>query len=149
VLSVAQVTEVTDEVVTAIAGLLPQLSTSAPPPTPEAIREIVLSPATVLLVARAEEHAIVGTLTLAVFRIPSGVRAWIEDVIVDEAARGRGAAEAMTKVALDVAAAAGARTVELTSRPSRAAANRLYLRLGFETRETNVYRITLPAGADL
>jgi GNAT superfamily N-acetyltransferase len=134
VLSVAQVTEVTDDVVAAIVGLLPQLSTSAPPPTAETIREIVSSPTTVLLVARDEDEHIVGTLTLAVFRIPSGVRAWIEDVIVDDRARGRGAG------------AAGARTVELTSRPAREAANRLYLRLGFETRATNVYRITLPEG---
>jgi ribosomal protein S18 acetylase RimI-like enzyme len=146
VLSVAQVTEVTDDVVAAIVGLLPQLSTSAPPPTAETIREIVSSPTTVLLVARDEDEHIVGTLTLAVFRIPSGVRAWIEDVIVDDRARGRGAGEAMSRVALDVAAAAGARTVELTSRPAREAANRLYLRLGFETRATNVYRITLPEG---
>jgi ribosomal protein S18 acetylase RimI-like enzyme len=143
VLGVAQVAEVTDEVVAAIGALLPQLSSSAPPPTRESIEEIVTSPATVLLVARDEHETIVGTLTLAVFRIPSGVRAWIEDVIVDDAARGQGAGEAMTKVALEVAAAAGARTVELTSRPSRLAANRLYLRLGFEQRETNVYRITL------
>jgi ribosomal protein S18 acetylase RimI-like enzyme len=144
VLSVAQVTEVNDEVVAAIVGLLPQLSGSAPTPTPASIGEIVASPATVLLVARDEQGAIVGTLTLAVFRIPSGVRAWIEDVIVDTAARGRGAGEAMTRVALDVAVAAGARTVELTSRPSREAANRLYERIGFERRETNVWRITLP-----
>jgi ribosomal protein S18 acetylase RimI-like enzyme len=143
VLGVAQVAEVTDEVVAAIGALLPQLSSSAPPPTREMIEEIVMSPATVLLVARDEYETIVGTLTLAVFRIPSGVRAWIEDVIVDDAARGQGAGEAMTKVALEVAAAAGARTVELTSRASRLAANRLYQRLGFERRETNVYRITL------
>jgi ribosomal protein S18 acetylase RimI-like enzyme len=142
VLSVAQVTEVNDEVVAAIIGLLPQLSTSAPPPTRDTILEIVSSPATVLLVARDIDGAIVGTLTLAVFRIPSGVRAWIEDVIVDEAARGQGAGEAMTRVALDVAAAAGARTVDLTSRASRAAANRLYQRLGFDRRETNLYRFT-------
>jgi ribosomal protein S18 acetylase RimI-like enzyme len=82
-------------------------------------------------------------LTLAVCRIPSGVRAWIEDVVVDSAARGQGAAAALTAAALDVAAASGARTVELTSRPSREAANRLYQRLGFTPRETNVYRLDL------
>jgi ribosomal protein S18 acetylase RimI-like enzyme len=143
VLSVAPVSEVTDEVVAAMVGLLPQLSASAPPPTRATIEEIVTAPATVLFVARDEAGAIVGTLTLVTFRIPSGVRAWIEDVIVDGAARGQGGGEALTRAALDAAAAAGARTVELTSRPSRAAANRLYQRLGFETRETNLYRITL------
>jgi ribosomal protein S18 acetylase RimI-like enzyme len=85
----------------------------------------------------------VGSLTLAMFRIPTGVRAWIEDVVVDESARGRGVGEALTQEALGRARAAGARTVELTSRPSREAANRLYLRLGFEVRDTNVYRFSL------
>jgi ribosomal protein S18 acetylase RimI-like enzyme len=79
-------------------------------------------------------------LTLAVFPIPTGVRAWIEDVVVDQSARGRGVGEALSRRALELAAQAGARTVELTSRPSREAANRLYRRLGFEARETNVYR---------
>lgn len=144
-LGVAPVTEVTDELVAAIGALLPQLSSSAPPPTHADLEEIVLSPATVLLVARDEEGTVVGTLTLAVFRIPSGVRAWIEDVIVDDAARGQGVGAALTQVALEEAAAAGARTVELTSRPSRLAANRLYQRLGFDRRDTNVYRFTLNA----
>jgi ribosomal protein S18 acetylase RimI-like enzyme len=79
-------------------------------------------------------------LTLAVFRIPTGVRAWIEDVVVDQSARGQGVGEALSRRALDLAAAAGARTVELTSRPSRQAANHLYQRLGFQPRDTNVYR---------
>ena len=83
---------------------------------------------------------IVGLLTLAVFRIPTGVRAWIEDVVVDESERGQGVGEALTREALRRAEAAGARTVDLTSRPSREAANRLYRRLGFVDRETNVYR---------
>jgi ribosomal protein S18 acetylase RimI-like enzyme len=87
----------------------------------------------------------VGSLTLAVFRIPTGLRAWIEDVVVDESARGQGVGEALNRAALDRAAALGAVTVDLTSRPSRAAANRLYQRLGFEPRETNVYRYDLRA----
>lgn len=134
----------TPEILEAVAGLLPLLSSSADPPGPEEIMEIVSSTATTLFVARdGVEGPIVGTLTLAVFRIPSGVRAWIEDVIVGEEARGRGCAEQLTQAALDEARRAGARTVELTSRPSREAANRLYRRLGFELRETNVYRYDL------
>jgi ribosomal protein S18 acetylase RimI-like enzyme len=106
----------------------------------------VASPATTLFVARdGERGPIVGTLTLAVFRIPTGVRAWIEDVIVAEEAQGRGCGEQLTREALGAAAAAGARTVELTSRPSRLAANRLYQKLGFVHRETNLYRYDLPA----
>ena len=133
-------TEVTAELVEAFAGLVPQLSSSSPPPGPAELAEIVESPATTLLVARLPAGEIVGTLTLAVFRIPTQVRAWIEDVVVDAAARGRGVGEALNEEAIRRAGAAGARSVDLTSRPSREAANRLYRRLGFEPRDTNVYR---------
>lgn len=140
---IREVTEVDDEVVAAVARLLPQLSRSAPPPTAETVGAIAGSPATRLLLAVDDGGAVVGTLTLAVFHIPSGVRAWIEDVITDEAARGQGVGAALTHRALELAREAGARTVDLTSRPSREAANRLYRRLGFQLRETNVYRIDL------
>lgn len=101
---------------------------------------MVGSPATKLLVARDATNRIVGSLTLAVFRIPTGVRAWIEDVVVEEAARGAGAGAALVRAAVELAASEGARTVDLTSRPDREAANRLYVREGFEARTTNVYR---------
>lgn len=131
----------TGEVVEAVARLLPLLSRSAPAPGAAEIGEIVGSPATKLFVARdGEGGPIVGTLTLAIFRIPTAVRAWIEDVIVAEEARGQGCGEALTRAAIDAARSAGAKTVELTSRPSREAANRLYRRIGFVERETNVYR---------
>jgi ribosomal protein S18 acetylase RimI-like enzyme len=133
------VTEVDTELVDAMARLLPQLSRSAPPPTADELREIATSPATVLFVARVEGR-IAGSLTLALFRIPTGLRAWIEDVVVDGDARGSGVGAALNRAALAEAAARGARTVDLTSRPSREAANRLYQRLGFVARETNVYR---------
>jgi ribosomal protein S18 acetylase RimI-like enzyme len=131
--------EATPELVEAMARLLPQLSSSAPAPTTAELDEIATSPATVLLVARLDGR-IVGSLTLALFRIPTGMRAWIEDVVVDEAARGHGVGDALNRTALEIAAERGARTVDLTSRPSREAANRLYRRLGFQARETNVYR---------
>ena len=86
---------------------------------------------------------VVGMLTLAIFMLPTGVRAWIEDVVVDDEARGAGVASALVAAALERAQQEGARTVDLTSRPDREAANRLYVRLGFERRETNVYRRTL------
>ena len=139
---VEEVTEVTSEVVAAFTRLVPQLSRSSPPPTDAELDEMVASPATVVLVARDGGGQIVGTLTLALFRIPTGLRAWIEDVVVDEGVRGGGVGEALTRAALERAAAAGARSVDLTSRPSREAANRLYRRLGFERRDTNVYRHT-------
>ncbi len=123
----------------AVATLIPQLSSSSPPPDLEKLGRIIADPATTLLLAH-QDDLLVGMLTLAVFQTPTGVRAWIEDVVVDDAARGAGVASALVEVALDLAGAGGARTVDLTSRPSREAANRLYLRLGFELRETNVYR---------
>ena len=144
-MSVTEVTEVTPEVVAAFARLVPQLSRSAPAPGHAELGEMAASPATVLLVARdLADGGIVGSLTLVVFRIPTGVRAWVEDVVVDTASRGRGVGEALSQAAISRALAAGARTVELTSRPSREAANRLYRRLGFEPRDTNVYRYSPP-----
>ena len=139
---------VDEELVSAFRRLVPQLSSSAPAPTADQLREMVESPCTTLLLARARAGGdIVGSLTLAVFRIPTGVRAWIEDVVVDSSARGKGVGEALSREALRLAVEKGARTVELTSRPSRAAANRLYRRLGFVERETSVYRYTLSPAA--
>lgn len=134
--------KVTDEIVTAFGLLIPQLSSSNPPPTQAALEEIVQSPATDLFLARVDGR-IVGSLTLATFRIPTGLRAWIEDVVVDDAARGHGVGAALNKAALEEARQRGAVTVDLTSRPSREAANKLYKKLGFVERETNVYRYTL------
>lgn len=132
---------VTDEVVDAFDRLVPQLSSSNPPPTRSQLTDLVSSDASTLFLALVDGR-IVGTLTLATFRIPTGVRAWIEDVIVDESARGHGVGEALNRAALELARRRGAITVELTSRPSREAANRLYQRLGFVVRDTNVYRYT-------
>jgi ribosomal protein S18 acetylase RimI-like enzyme len=144
VLHISEVHEVTDEVVSAIARLVPQLSRSAAIPDAAALEEMVRSPAVRLLIARTgPDGPIVGTLTLALFRIPTGIRAWIEDVIVDDSVRGQGGGEALSRQALELARLAGARTVELTSRPSREAANRLYQRIGFRIRDTNLYRYEL------
>jgi ribosomal protein S18 acetylase RimI-like enzyme len=141
---VEEVTLVTAGLVEGMARLLPQLSSTAGVPTAEELEDIVASPTTVLFAAR-EDDEIVGTLTLVVFRLPTGVRAWIEDVVVDETARGRGVSSELTRAALDRARYEGARTVDLTSRPSREVANRVYEHLGFTKRETNVYRYDLLA----
>jgi len=143
VVRVEEATEVSDELVAAFRRLVPQLSKSAPPTSREELDEIARSPATVLLVARDDAGTVVGSLTLVVFRIPTAMRAWIEDVVVDEAARGTGVGELLNREALRVAAGRGAKTVDLTSRPAREAANRLYQRLGFKQRDTNVYRFEL------
>ena len=138
--------EVTPEVVAGFSRLLPQLSRSAPPLDEAALTAITEFPAITLLIARSDGR-ITGTLTLVTFPIPTGVRAWIEDVVVDEAARGQGIGEALTLTAIEHAAAAGARTVDLTSRPARAAAGRLYERLGFTARDSRLYRLDLAGRA--
>ncbi len=132
---------VTDELVDAMRRLIPQLSSSNPPPGRAELEEIVASPATTLFVAR-HRGRIVGALTLVAVRIPTGVRARIEDVVVDETVRGRRVGERLSEAALKAARGLGARSTDLTSRPSREAANRLYARMGFERRESNVYRHT-------
>lgn len=139
---VTPVVTATVELLDAFHSLIPQLSTSSSPITMAELREIVGDSATVVFVAR-DEGVIVGLLTLAMFRIPTGMRAWIEDVVVDGRARGKGIGEALNRAALATARQRGAKTVDLTSRPSREAANRLYQRIGFVRRDTNVYRYEL------
>lgn len=133
------------ELVAAFRRLLPQLSASAKDIEAYDLESIVASPATMLLMARDENDEYVGTLTLVLFRSPSGARGWIEDVIVDENSRGNGVGEALVDEAIRQAQKANARTLDLTSNPTREAANRLYVRCGFEERSTNVYRFSLEA----
>ncbi|MFH9134503.1 GNAT family N-acetyltransferase [Streptomyces sp. NPDC017524] len=130
------------EVVDAFGRLLPQLSTTAKPLDYEAVGRLVRCDSNVVLVARVAGE-IVGTLTLLLFPLPSGLRARVEDVVVDRSARGQGVAGALTRHALGLARDAGARTVDLTSRPDREAANRLYERLGFTARESTVFRFSM------
>jgi len=139
------VREVSGEVVEALARLLPQLSSSAVALDEPAVARLVGHEASTVLVARGAGGGIVGTLTLVMFPIPSGLRARVEDVVVDASARGQGVGAALTAEAVRLAREAGARTVDLTSRPSREAANRLYERLGFARRESVVYRYALDA----
>lgn len=144
-MEIVEVTQVTDEILEAFQRLTPQLSSSAAIPTFEELQDIASSRASILYIARdpAMGGKIIGSLTLIVFRIPTGIRAWIEDVVVDAEQRGRGIGEALTRQALKRAKLEGAKTVDLTSRPSREAANRLYQRVGFVQRVTNIYRYDL------
>jgi ribosomal protein S18 acetylase RimI-like enzyme len=133
---------VDDELVAAFEILIPQLSSSSPPPSREVLTDLVEGADTAVFLARVD-GAIVGTLTLAFYRIPTGIKAWIEDVVVDDAARGHGVGRLMNDAALDEARRRGAKNVSLTSRASREAANRLYQRIGFKQRDTNIYRYDL------
>lgn len=137
---VEEATETIEGLAEAVRGLVRQLSRSARDPSRDEVEEIIRSPASRLLIARDANGTIVGMMTLALFRIPTGVRAWVEDVVVDAACRGQGIGAALIEAALELAQWEGARTVDLTSRPDREDANRLYRRLGFVQRETNVYR---------
>jgi ribosomal protein S18 acetylase RimI-like enzyme len=140
-------TTLTPAICDAVDRLVPQLSRSNPPPSEEELGEVVASPATDLFIALSDDGTIVGMSTLATFRIPTGLRAWIEDVVVDEKARKTGVGEALNQAMLDRARERGCITVDLTSRPSREAANNLYQKIGFVLRETNIYRFSLREGA--
>jgi ribosomal protein S18 acetylase RimI-like enzyme len=134
------VEEVTPEVVSAMQRLILQLSPNTPPPTAERLEEITTTPNSFLLIAEDNETAmIMGTATLVMYITPSKRMAVLESVVVDEAARGRGAGSQLVEAAIKLAKTAGAREVSLTSNPAREAANRLYQRLGFKQRQTNVY----------
>ena len=134
---IEQVTEATPELVDTIERLLPQLSEARTPPTLEELRQTVADET--LLLARDDDGRILGTLTLVTYRVASGPKARIEDVIVDGDARGQGVGEALVREALRRATELDVRYVELTSMPYREAANRLYRRIGFVRKPTNVY----------
>ncbi|ADH93020.1 GNAT family N-acetyltransferase [Arcanobacterium haemolyticum] len=146
-MGVELVSDVTPDLEAAFGRLIGQLSRSATPMNAEQIEGFLAQECVDLLVFRDEDAddsgvaPILGMLTLVTFEIPTGWRAWVEDVVVDEAARGKGVGASLVAAAIDLAKKRGAKTVDLTSRPSREAANRLYQRSGFELRETNVYRV--------
>ena len=148
-MTVELITAATPEIHEAMGRLLPQLSRSAAPMSEADVQRFLSQDSVHLFAFRPDEadaqgnRPILGMLSLVAFEIPTGVRAWVEDVVVDEAARGQGAGFALVEAAVEHAKKVGARTVDLTSRPSREAANRLYQRAGFQLRETNVYRVTL------
>lgn len=148
--AVKEIEKVTPQLVDAVATLLPQLSRSAPPLSAEDLEDLLTQEDVFFFKFTPDSHEgpeaeapILGILTLATFEIPTGKRAWIEDVVVDGAARGQGAGQALVEAAIEKAKEVGAVSVDLTSRPSREAANRLYVRCGFEPRKTNVYRYSI------
>lgn len=142
-INIYEITEMNQKVYDAFERLLPQLSSSAKTPTWEELEDLIRSKASIVLAAADDEDpagTILGTMTLVVFRIPTGVRAWVEDVVVDKEARGKGIGEKLIRTSIERAKAEGAKTIDLTSRPTRVEAHRLYKRCGFEMRETCVFR---------
>ena len=144
-MQIVEATEVSEALLVAMEKLIPQLSRSNPPPSAEELQLMIDSDSSRLLLALDDDGTILGSLTLVLFRIPTGVRAWIEDVVVDGDARGMGVGDKLNRFALEMARDNGAVSIDLTSRPTREAANRLYKRIGFEQRSTNVYRYDLKA----
>jgi ribosomal protein S18 acetylase RimI-like enzyme len=137
------ITKVDDELYEAFQRLVPQLTNNNPPPSLNDLAALVRDASSTLMVARNEKNEIIGALTLTVYRVPTGIRSIIEDVIVDNSARGQGVGEALMLRAIEIAKEKGAGNISLTSNPLREAANRLYLRVGFKKRETNAYQMKL------
>ncbi len=140
-MEIFRLTEISEDILIAFRKLIPQLSPDAQIPTKEDLEEIFKSENSFLFLARDKE--IVGTLTLITYRIPTGLKVWIEDVVVDNKMRGKGIGEKLTRYAIDYAIKLGAKRIELTSKPSRIAANEMYKKMGFDKRETNVYRLII------
>src|SRR5688572_25528032 len=132
-----------EELHAALEHLVPQLSRSNPPPSVDEVRAMLTHDSVTQFLARRDDGSIVGVSTLATFPIPTAIRAWVEDVIVDEASNNQGIGRQLLDAMVERARQLGAKTVDLTSRPSREAANHLYRNAGFEVRDTNVYRLSL------
>ena len=134
------VTQADEELYEAFQRLVPQLTDNNPPPSLNDLADLVRDASSTLMIARDDSGKIVGALTLSVYRVPTGIRSIIEDVIVDNSARGQGIGDALMNYAINLAREKGAQNISLTSNPMREAANRLYLRVGFKKRETNAYQ---------
>lgn len=137
------ITKADSELYEAFQRLVPQLTDNNPPPSLDDLAAFVRDTASTLIIARNDNDDIIGALTLAVYRVPTGIRSVIEDVIVDISTRGEGIGEALMLRAIELAREKGAGNISLTSNPIRVAANKLYLRVGFTKRETNAYQIKL------
>ena len=137
------VTQADAELLDAFQRLVPQLTDNNPPPSLNDLTALVRDSSSTLMIARNERREIIGALTLTVYRVPTGIRSIIEDVIVDNSARGQGIGEALMKRAIEIAREKGVNNISLTCNPMREAANRLYQRMGFKKRETNAYQLKL------
>jgi ribosomal protein S18 acetylase RimI-like enzyme len=138
-MNIIEITEYSEKISKTFNNLLPQLLATALPVTVEDLKDIIQSESSHLLMAEIDRHYI-GSLTLAMVKTPTGIKAWIEDVVVSEKTRGKGVGSLLIKHAIGMAKSLGAQTINLTSRPSRTDANALYKKLGFQPRETNIYR---------
>lgn len=144
-MEIRQIKEITKEIVLAFERLIPQISANSKIPSEKELEEIANSKNSYLFVVE-DKGIIVAALTFVTYRIPTGKKAWIEDVVVDNSMRGRGLGQLITQYAIDFARDIGITRIDLTSNPSRLAANKLYQKIGFEKRDTNVYRLIMNQG---
>ena len=142
-MKIIQPTEITEEILIALKTLTKQLSPNKKPPSKKDLEEIINSENSILFIAKSKNEEIAGTLTLLINRIPTGQKVWIEDVVVDNKFRGKGIGQKLTQFAIDYAIKRGIKEINLTSNPARIAGNKLYQKLGFTLRETNIYRLNL------
>jgi len=142
-MEILEVRRYNKSILKAVNHLLPQLDPGAEFLKEADLKFILKSPGTHLFAAISDDKDITGILLAVIYRIPSGTKFWIEDVVVDEAYRGRGIGKKLMVHAIEYAKSAGAKSVDLTSRPARVEANKLYRELGFVLRETNVYRYSV------
>ena len=139
-MEIKEITRFNERTFEAVSRLLPQLSSDAEILTRKYFKSILASESIHFFIAELDKGQIVGMLTIAVYRTPSGIKVWIEDVVVDEVHRGKGIGKELMLAAIDYSKSLGSKDIRLTSRPSRIAANELYLKLGFKKYETNFYR---------
>lgn len=141
-IEIREVKQFGQRIYTSVLSLLKQLSPDAILPDEAHLNEIIESENSYLFVAELNEQ-IVGMLTVVTYNIPSGMKTWIEDVVVDAELRGKGIGKLLTMHAIEFAKSTGAASIELTSRPSRVSANKLYQEIGFQQRETNCYKLLI------
>lgn len=134
--------DVDNKIITAFNRLMQQLSSNYKPIAKEYLIDIINSSNIIIFVAK-ENETIIGSLSLVFYNIPTGMKAWVEDVVIDQSVRGKGVGKALIEQAIVYAKQSGASKLDLTSSPERVAANKLYQKLNFEKRETNVYRLML------
>ena len=140
-MKVRRISRYSEDIFNAILRLLPQLSADAKLPTKELVKKMLNSKNSYLLVAELNDGNIIGMLTIGTYLIPSKMKVWIEDVVIDESYRGKGIGKELTLFAIEYSKSLGAEVIELTSKPARIEANKLYQHLGFVKHETNMYRI--------
>ena len=142
-MEIKKITRFSERVFEAVLRLLPQLSPDAELNTRQYFKSILASESSHLFIAEVDNKQIAGMLTIGTYKTPTGIKVWIEDVVVDELQRGKGVGKELMLFAISYSKSLGAKDVRLTSRPSRIEANELYSKLGFRKYETNFYKYVL------